>query len=38
MRGGGKVFAFSHNMHLQRGQAKWQLGSSRSHGGLPART
>lgn len=22
----GKVFAFAHNMHLQRGQAAWQLG------------
>ncbi len=25
-RGGGKVLAFAHNSHLQRGQAKWQLG------------
>jgi erythromycin esterase len=23
----GKVFAFAHNTHLQRGEAKWQLGS-----------
>jgi erythromycin esterase len=25
-RGGGKVFAFAHNTHLSRGQARWQLG------------
>jgi erythromycin esterase len=25
-RGRGKVFAFGHNSHLKRGQAKWQLG------------
>jgi erythromycin esterase len=25
-RGRGKVFAFAHNMHLKRGQSKWQLG------------
>ena len=25
-RCGGKVFAFAHNSHLKRGQAKWQLG------------
>jgi erythromycin esterase-like protein len=25
-RGGGKILAFAHNSHLQRGQAKWQLG------------
>ncbi len=25
-RGRGKVFAFAHNRHLQRGKAQWQLG------------
>ena len=25
-RGRGKVLAFAHNMHLQRGQAHWQIG------------
>ena len=25
-RGRGKVFAFSHNSHLQRGKAQWQMG------------
>ena len=25
-RGRGKVFAFAHNSHLQRGKAEWQLG------------
>lgn len=24
----GKVFAFAHNSHLQRGEAKWQLGTN----------
>ena len=27
-RGRGKVLAFAHNMHLQRGQARWQLGDN----------
>ncbi len=26
-RGRGKVFAFAHNSHLQRGKSQWQLGS-----------
>ena len=26
-RGRGKVFAFAHNSHLQRGESQWQLGS-----------
>ncbi|HOQ65690.1 MAG TPA: erythromycin esterase family protein [Methanosarcina thermophila] len=26
-RGRGKVFAFAHNSHLQRGKAQWQLGT-----------
>ncbi len=26
-RGNGKVFAFAHNSHLKRGQARWQLGT-----------
>lgn len=26
-RGRGKVFAFAHNSHLQRGKAQWQLGA-----------
>ncbi len=26
-RGRGKVFAFAHNSHLQRGRAQWQLGT-----------
>jgi erythromycin esterase len=25
-RGRGKVFAFAHNKHLQRGEAQWQIG------------
>ena len=36
-RGRGKVLAFAHNSHLQRGQAEWQLGPDLLSGGRPER-